>query len=285
MFDMLFDDYSLDPEAEWEAMEDLLDNVHIPDELSDLDGLWPFPAPETPQAPGADTQLTFFDLTSSPLVSGFAQDLADSISSWFRIVDVNSSALMDPFALVNDGSYDSERRCLVMGDVAQDLAYLDGQTGPTCSLMAQEQFVERYINRDIPEAVLEWRAESWGYYEPAGLGSGTNWIGQAAILEHFDIPYSRDCWASLNELDASLKAGNDIIIGVDARAFYEDPTLPLGTGHAVTVIGWGVDPSTMQTIGYYVADSNLPGAALFLSPTQLENCWFRDMISVAPITR
>ena len=282
LFEITFDGESLAPEEEWAAIEDLLDNIDAVDSPEITEDLWPSDAPDTPVQPDADEPLQLSDFIAfPPLVSVVAHDIVDALSSFFTIIDYSDNDVLSVSSFTDNGTYDPEHGCLVMGGVTEDIQYLDGQTGPTCSLMAQEQFVERYINHDIPEDVLEWRAETWGYYEPEGLGSGTNWMGQAAILEHFNIPHSRDFWASVDQLDASLKAGNDAIVGVDARAFYQDASMPSGAGHAVAVVGWGADPSSLETTGYYITDSNFPGTVRFLSRERLESCWFRDMISVA----
>jgi len=279
--DTLFEDCALDPQEEWESIERSLDPPDMADPFEDIMDYPPSLLDTPPVAPEPESTGILQELSASPLTVVVAGDVVDTLSSFFTIVAYDEGSLLTDSAFSADGSYDHSNGCRVMGGVVGDIEYVDGQTGPTCSLMAQEQFVERYINQDIPEPVLEWRAESWGYYEPAGLGAGTNWLGQASLLEHFDIPHSREFGASIDDLDASLAAGNDVIIGVDARVFYQDATLPPGSGHAVAVVGWGCDPATGETVGYYITDSNFPGTVRFVAPQQLGRSWQSDMISVA----
>jgi len=263
---------TMTPEEEWEAISDNIDGGMEPPAYTD--------GGFNAQGSEADPSVLNF-LAETPLTAIVASDITDLVSSIFLIIEPHPSVLLRGADFINDGNYDPTNECIVHGDVVQDIEYIDAQSGPTCSLMAQEQFVERYIRQDVPEDVLAWRAETWGYYQPDGLDAGTNWIGQTAVLEHFDIPHSREVFASVDDLNGSLKAGNDVLIGVDARGFYDDPSLPPGSGHAVAIVGWGADPDSGRLCGYYITDSNFPGTVRFISRQTLEQSWYRDMISVA----
>lgn len=200
---------------------------------------------------------------------------------WAQFIDFfvapDPSSLVYPSQFQDEGRFDSKNDCVVIGDVVKDIPYVDRQTHQDCSLMAQEQFVERYIGKTIPEDYLEWSAEKWGYYTPEG---GTNFWGQTAILEHFNVPHERLIDADQNDLNEALSSGRDVIIGVDVRHFYNDPTVPEGSGHAVAIVGEGLDPKTQEIKGYYITDSNSPGAARFVEVDKLANAWWGDMISV-----
>jgi hypothetical protein len=282
-----FDVQAGDPQSDWAAGDRWLDDVVMPsthDHLQEPERALPEPSEshihdDTLTRDGAAWGSGL--LAWQPLVSIVADDIVDAARSLFAVIDYSESDVLTAVAFTHGGTFDPEHGCVVVGDVAHDMQYVDKQTGPTCALMAQEQFVERYRHYDIPESVLAWRAQEWGYYQPEGLSAGTNWFGQEAVLEAFDIPHSREHGASIQELDASLENGNDVLIGVDARSFYHDPTMPWGAGHQVAVVGWGVDPSSRETVGYYITDTNCPNTVRFLNVKQLEGCWSRDMISVA----
>lgn len=180
-----------------------------------------------------------------------------------------------------NGSFDTKNNVVVVGDVASDIGFIGEQTHGSCSLMAQEQFVHRYIGKPIPEEYLEWQAEKWGVYSP-DIGTVTE--GQDMILDHFDIPHERVFYPDLDDIVESMSKGNDVLIGVDARDFYQDPSIPPGSGHAVALVGRGLDPATGELAGFYVTDSNYPGAAHYLPVEQLAGCWDgADMISVPEI--
>ena len=177
----------------------------------------------------------------------------------------------------DNGNYDVKNNVIVEGNVADDIKYVDQQTHGSCSLMAQEQFVERYTGQPIPEDYLEWRAEQWGVYDP---DIGTDWGGQTMVLDHFHIPYERHLFSDLSDLDEALQSDNDMIIGVDARSFYGDSSIPPGSGHAVAVVGRGIDPETHEVKGYYVTDSNFSETAHFVDAERLNDSWGGDMIVI-----
>ena len=177
-----------------------------------------------------------------------------------------------------DGSMDTKNNLVVVGDVASDINFISEQTHGSCSLMAQEQFVHRLTGKPIPEEYLEWQAEKWGVYHP---DLGTSWEGQEMILDHFNIPYDRDYFPDMDDIVRSMSKGNDVLIGVDAREFYQDPSIPPGSGHAVALVGRGIDPETGDLKGFYVTDSNYPMAAHFIPAERLEASLIGlDMISV-----
>lgn len=203
--------------------------------------------------------------------------LTNEIGDYALNINPNLSSLVQPSEFEADGSFDPTNKCDVIGEVARDIPYVDRQTHGSCSLMAQEQFVERYIGEDVPESYLEWLGEEWKVYSPEG---GTNFFGQDKVLDHFGVPHTRNTFAAISDLDEVTSRNNDVIIGVDARHFYDDPTIPSGSGHAVSIVGKGVDPQTRETTGYYFTDSNYPGTARFLSVAEVEDCWWNDMIVV-----
>lgn len=222
---------------------------------------------ETPIQDGfgeTDTDAGFFES---------ANQVVEEVKSWFGDPDVLKSGHFDA-----NGTFDPVNECNVEGDVVGDMEFVNRQTHGSCSLMAQEQFVERWVGEDIPEHVLEDIAGSWGVYTPDG---GTNFAGQDAILDYYGVPHQRYPLANIEMLDQAIANGDDAILGVDAREFYGDPTIPPNSGHAVSVVGRGVDPATQETKGFYFTDSNFPGTARFMSVEELSDCWFRDMIVVS----
>lgn len=202
-----------------------------------------------------------------------ANQVVDEVKSWFGNPDVMKSGHFDA-----GGSFDPVNGCIVEGDVLDDMAFVDQQTHGSCSLMAQEQFVERWIGEDVPEQVLEDIAGNWGVYTPEG---GTNFAGQDAVLDYFGVPHQRYPAADIEMLEQAIANGDDAILGVDAREFYCDPMMPPNSGHAVSVVGRGIDPATQATKGFYFTDSNYPGTTRFVSVEKLSGCWFHDMIVVS----
>lgn len=201
-----------------------------------------------------------------------AEDAVDVVRSWFDNPEVMSAGDFEA-----SGSFDDVNGCIVEGDVAGDIEFVDKQTHGSCSLMAQEQFVERWVGEDIPEHVLEEIASGWGVYTPDG---GTNFAGQDAVLDAFGVPHQRYPQANIEMLEKAIADGNDAILGVDAREFYGDPFVPPNSGHAVSVVGRGIDPATQETKGFYFTDSNYPGTTRFVSVADLSDCWLNDMIIV-----
>ena len=221
-------------------------------------------------------------LTSETLWGDITEFLKD-FSDFFLQPLVSENALVHPRDFSNDGTFDNKNDVVVVGNVANDIQYVDQQTGSTCSLMAQEQFVHRYIGKSIPEDYLAWQGEQWGGYAPSGPMEGTNYIGQTMILDHFEIPYERSMTNWFNSpatIEEAIDADKDLIVGVDAREFYEDPTFPPGSGHAVAVVGKGVDSVTHETAGFYITDSNMPGTVRFMDIESFDRAWTRDMIAI-----
>ncbi len=177
-----------------------------------------------------------------------------------------------------DGTIDLKNNVIVEGNVANDLQFTDQQTNGSCSLMAQEQFVNRYTGQSIPEEYLEWQAEKWGVYDP---NFGTDVNGQSMVLDHFNIPHGEHKFhCEIKDLNQAISNNEDIIIGVDSRNFYEDPSIPPNSGHAVAIVGRGIDPQTGEVAGFYVTDSNFPQTARFVSVDKMQNSWRCDMITI-----
>ena len=192
--------------------------------------------------------------------------------------------LFDPDDIVHasdfseNGMLDTKNHLVVVGDVASDINFVSRQTGPTCALMAQEQFVHRLTGKPIPEDYLEWQAEKWRVYSPE---IGTIPEGQEMILDHFNIPYDRQYSPDLDDIVKAMSKGNDVLIGVDAIVFSQDPSIPPDSGRAAALVGRSLDPSTGDLKGFYVTDSNFPGGAHFVTTEQLAAAWDgADMISV-----
>lgn len=235
---------------------------------NNVTGKW---TPEDPVSPSPETAESSKELSDQMNSSVPYDDAID-----FEILP-DADSLVFPKDFANSGEFDPKNGCIVVGNVMQDIPFVDQQTHGSCSLMAQEQFVERYIGKDLPESYLEWQAEQWGVYSPE---AGTNFRGQDAILDYFDIPHDRQLFADTKDLEKAINQQWDVIIGVDARHFYNDAFIPEGSGHAVSVVGKGVDPGSKETRGFYITDSNYPGSARFITSEQLDRCWWNDMIVI-----
>ncbi len=228
--------------------------------------------PDADWGSDAALQKTFNDLDQNNGFPDSASEVIEVVKSWFADGEV-----LDSGHFHAGGSFDTVNKCIVEGDVVEDMEFVDQQTHGSCSLMAQEQFVERWVGEDIPEEILEEIAGSWGVYTP---DCGTNFAGQDAVLDYFGVPHQRYPTADIAILERALASGNDAILGVDAREFYSDPMIPPNSGHAVSVVGRGVDPETQATKGFYFTDSNYPGTVRFVSVERLSHCWLHDMIVV-----
>jgi hypothetical protein len=206
-------------------------------------------------------------------VFNFFDEIMDGFISLFSD---NPNDLVTSKDFTEDGKFDKKNNLIVVGNVEHDLHFVDQQTHGSCSLMAQEQFVHRYIGQSIPEDYLEWRAAKWGVYSP---DCGTDVNGQTKVLEHFNIPHQRFT-GDLDDIDKALSEHKDIIIGVDAREFYQDASIPAGSGHAVAIVGAGLDPDSHEISGYYITDSNHPNAVHLVEVDRLSSSWNHDLITV-----
>lgn len=204
-------------------------------------------------------------------------DLWTFIEPFFTTMEPGSLNLVSAEQFTQDGQFDPINQCIVEGNVAGDISFIQVQTGGTCSLMAQEQFIARITGNHIPESELERIASEMGVYDP---NLGTFPDGWNAILDYYDIPNTKYPVADTNMLDTATQRGDDVLIGVDARIFYDDPTVPPGSGHAVAIVGRGIDPGNGQLNGYYITDSNYPGQAHFKTVAELEQFWYSEMITV-----
>jgi hypothetical protein len=176
-----------------------------------------------------------------------------------------------------NGNYDPIHKCTVEGNVLSDLSYVDQQTTGSCSLMAQEQFVERWTGRSVSEAELIDLAWDQGVY---GWFGGTNFAGLDLVLDAYDVPHRRFTSSSISQLEHLLKNGCDALVGVDAGNFYNDASCGPDAAHAIAVVGRGVDYWSGNTTGFYVTDSNCPGTARFVTVQDFEACWRGDLIAV-----
>ena len=276
LFQLFIDDTSFledsfDSSGDFPGDFTLNDNYLQPDSLFESDAPLLFSSPDIIEA---NPPSEIPDFTHS---GGILDDLWALIEPYFSIPPYDSINLVDPSLLTHNGCFDPINNCIVEGDVASDIHFIQQQTGPTCSLMAQEQFIERITGDQISEEELERIASQMGIYDP---NMGTSYDGWNAILNYYGIDNTRYYPANAEMLDAATRNGDDILIGVDAQKFYNDPTIPPGSGHAVAIVGRGVDPSSGQLNGYYITDSNYPGQAHFKTVAELEWMWERDMITV-----
>jgi hypothetical protein len=237
--------------------------------LSEIDGTSQFDPVELPNM--STESFAFFDF------GNLLDDLILVVDAFFFPVVPGDLNLVGAEQFTHDGTFDPINQCIVVGDVANDIFFIQVQTGQTCSLMAQEQFIARMTGNSIPEDELVRIATDMGVYCPT---MGTSAPGWNAILDYFGVPNTAHFYADTNMLNAATQRGDDILIGVDARVFYNDPTIPPGSGHAVTVVGHGLDPSSGVLNGYYITDSNFPGQAHFKTVAELERAWDSHMISV-----
>lgn len=194
------------------------------------------------------------------------------------VADIYPHGIMRPENFQSNGGYDPIHKCSVEGNVTSDLMLVDLQTEGSCSLMAQEQFVERYTGQSVDEADLVELASKYGVYD-SWWGGGTNFAGWDIALDHYDVPHRRITATDIPQLEHFLKNDCDALVGVDASIFYGDPSIG-PSGHAIAVVGRGKDYWTGTTTGFYVTDSNCPGTTRFLTVEEFQACWCGDVIAV-----
>jgi hypothetical protein len=207
-----------------------------------------------------------------------SQGLSNEIISSSETTFLGScdSIYLDPDTLV-ENEIDPVNNVVVHGNVQSDAQFVQGQTTDSCALMAQEQFIEKYYGEKIPEQELIDFATDMNVYSP---GQGTNPMGWDLLLNRFEIDHTHLNHARMDDLVTAVESGNDAFIAVDAAHFYDDPTIPSGSGHAVVVTGDGQDPQTGEVRGFYVNDTNHPGTPLYKTIAEMNECWYGQMISV-----
>jgi hypothetical protein len=194
------------------------------------------------------------------------------------VADIYPHGIMRPENFQSKGGYDPIHKCSVEGNVTSDLMLVDLQTEGSCSLMAQEQFVERYTGQSVDEADLVELASNYGVYD-SWWGRGTNFAGWDIALDHYDVPHRRITATDIPQLEHFLKNDCDALVSVDASILYGDPSMG-PSGHAIAVVGRGKDYWTGTTTGFYVTDSNCPGTTRYLTVEEFQACWCGDVIAV-----
>ena len=176
-----------------------------------------------------------------------------------------------------DGTIDLKNNLIVQGNAARDLQFVQQQTGSTCLLMAQEQLIHRYTGEATPEFLLELAAEQSGIYTPGENGGSAF---SARLLEELKIPHETSFGRDIDDLSKAIVENKDVVINVNTRGFYEDPTFAPESGHAVTVVAQGFDPETQELKGFYVTDSNFSQRAHLITVEKMKTVWRGDMIAV-----
>ncbi len=203
----------------------------------------------------------------------------DSVFRWSFGGDMTFET-MDADQLV-EGGVDAVHGGIVRGNVQQDAELVDQQTGQTCALMAQEQFLEKYFGVDIPEGELAAFASEMNVFDPEG---GTVSMGWDIFLDHVGIPHENLYNVEMDSLIDAVKSGKDVFVPVNFDGYMEDPYSYPGGGHAVVITGWNEDPDTGEVRGFYINDSNFPGTPVYKTVEEFEQCWQGHMISVPDIT-
>lgn len=249
----------------------------------------PLPAFEAGQEPfdGASFSSmpeTFAAASGDAFQGGFVDDAFAIIQDWVDVFSdmfapqAAAEGCLTADAFQDGGRFDPVNECVVSGRVDQDIQYIQEQFGETCSLMAQEQFIYRYTGERYSEAELSALASEMGVFTPEG---GTNFIGWDALLKATGVPtVSQYFTAGPDQLHDIITSGHDALVGVDARTFYDDPNIPPGSGHAVSIVGYGNDPDSGAFKGYYFTDSNYPGQARFVEADAFHATWNNSFIAI-----
>ncbi|MDE1977326.1 MAG: hypothetical protein KGI84_08735, partial [Elusimicrobia bacterium] len=179
-----------------------------------------------------------------------------------------------PTAVAGQDMFPRETR-LIRREHAARLSYTVGlpreagrfvheQIGEDCGIVAQQEVleIEGRVFASHPlrtEKALVAAARRQGLLPLSGDGVIPNYTGD--LLQAAGVPVAKhyhsfgDSWAPINaELDAALKRGHLVIVGLDAGVLWNN-VFYLDGAHAVLVTGAEVSRLSGQIIGYYINDS------------------------------
>jgi hypothetical protein len=122
----------------------------------------------------------------------------------------------------------------IVGTPEQDARFWREQQHPdTCAIAAQEGIIAKHTGHAPGAEALRQEAKQQGWYQE---GAGTPPADVGKLLEAHDVPVGFRGSGNMEQLQADLSAGKDVIVGVDAGYLWQDPNY-LGEGHAVGVTG------------------------------------------------
>ncbi|MEZ5271854.1 MAG: C39 family peptidase [Ilumatobacteraceae bacterium] len=177
------------------------------------------------------------------------------------IVDEESSD--DPYDVDGEGDDD------VHGDPMGEMEYHQAQVGPNdCLPTSVAMVLSEVLGDEVPQGDLVDLANEMGLLGPTGMSID----GGVQLLEHYGVD-AEATTGTLDDLRASLDAGDDVIIGLDADDLYGQGDAPfaddLVSGHAVVITGIDDEAGVV-----YINDPGFPdGAGVAISIEAFEDAW------------
>lgn len=163
----------------------------------------------------------------------------------------------------------------IVGDPAGRGALVHAQTGQDCVIVSQQQILVMagLVGNADPagtEEALQREANAKGYHDQEW---GTLPEHYGSLLMDRGFLVARADAAGLERLDAAVKTGRPVIVSVDARRLWDQPSQDV-ISHAIIITGALSDPSTGKLLGYYVNDSAEPPAgARFITAKTFGEMW------------
>lgn len=163
----------------------------------------------------------------------------------------------------------------IVGDPAGRGALVHAQTGQDCVIVSQQQILVMagLVSNENPaaaEEALQLEANAKGYHDQEW---GTLPEHYGSLLMDRGFLVARVDAAGAERLDAAVKTGRPVIVSVDARRLWDQPSQDV-ISHAIVITGALFDPSTGKLLGYYVNDSAEPPAgARFITARTFGEMW------------
>lgn len=192
-----------------------------------------------------------------------------------EVIDGSEDDSTEPPFIVDeetsDDTYDvdGEGDDLVHGDPMGEMEYHQAQVGPNdCLPTSVAMVLTEVLGDDVPQGDVVDLANELGLLGPTGMSID----GGVQLLEHYGVD-AEATTGTLDDLRASLDAGDDVIIGLDADDLYGQGDAPfaddLVSGHAVVITGIDDEAGLV-----YINDPGFPdGAGVAISIEAFEDAW------------
>lgn len=205
----------------------------------DMDGIMDFHSVLLAQDTDGDGELDFVQSAEDFDGDGILDASVSEISVGDGFDTDGMAVDADAPAYVNFDPADADPDCVV-GDPASAMDDWHWQeTDCSCAVTSQEFVLEELTGLEFEESVLRDLAEEHGWFDPNG---GTTMDDVGNLLEHMGLRVERSSGNSIEDLEACLASGGEVIVGVDSSEIWmgqnDDFFFPgMDADHAVQVIG------------------------------------------------
>jgi len=172
---------------------------------------------------------------------GILDAVEGSLLSAGDAFDTDGAAVSaDAPAYVNFDPADADPACVVGDPVSAMDDWHWQETDCSCAVASQEFVLEELTGLEFEESTLRDLAEENGWFDPYG-GTAMDDVGN--LLEHMGLRVERSVDNSIEDLEACLADGGEVIVGVDSSEIWmgqnDDGFFAPGedADHAVQVIG------------------------------------------------